>query len=274
MASHLPSFDSKLLSSLAPNARVFELSHPMAASMPVYHQHVPYSLALHRRHGDPHPALRADGSSFSNEIIITSGHSGTHIDALGHFSRDGCVHGGVSIGEIESRDGYRSHHAAEIPPIIQNAVIIDVAAALGVDALAPRQEISVDDLKAALRKTNASLRPGDAVLIRTGWARHWNDAELFIGKRGGMPGPGEQAAQWMIDQGATLVGSDTPGYECLPTPGRSVHAMMLVDAGIHIIENLNLEEIAHCGKWSILLIALPLRLVGSTGSPIRPVGIA
>ena len=53
--------------------------------MPVYTPHVPYSLALHRRHGDPHPAKRRDGSSFANEIIITSGHSGTHIDALGHL---------------------------------------------------------------------------------------------------------------------------------------------------------------------------------------------
>ena len=141
-------------------------------------------------------------------------------------------------------------------------------------ALAPREEISIADLQMALAWRGASIQPGDAVLIRTGWARHWNDAELFIGKRGGMPGPGEQGTRWLIDRGATLVGSDTPGFECLPTPGRSVHAMLLVDEGIHIIENLNLDELASAGISSILLIALPLRLVGSTGSPIRPIAIA
>lgn len=274
MSSRLPQFDPLVLSSLAPGARVYELSHAMASSMPVYHQHVPYSLALHRRHGDPHPIPRADGSSFSNEIIVTSGHSGTHIDALGHFSRNGCVHGGVRVSEIETRDGYRTHNAAEIPPIIQRAVILDVAAAKGVDVLAPREEISIADLQAALARTGASIRPGDAVLIRTGWAKHWTDAELFIGKRGGMPGPGEQGARWLVDQGATLVGSDTPGFECLPTPGRSVHAMLLVDEGIHIIENLDLEKIAEAGKSSVVLVALPLRMTGSTGSPIRPIAIA
>ena len=96
---------------------IYELSYAMAPSMPVYHQHIPYSLALHRRHGDPHPAKRPDGSSFANEVIVTSGHSGTHIDALGHFSRNGCLHGGIKVSEVETRDGYSELNAADIPPI-------------------------------------------------------------------------------------------------------------------------------------------------------------
>lgn len=99
-------------------------------------------------------------------------------------------------------------------------------------------------------------------------------AETFIGQRGGMPGPGETAARWLIERGATLMGSDTPGFECLPIPGVSVHAILLVDAGIHIIENLNLEEIARKRLPRVLFVALPLRLSGATGSPIRPVAIA
>ena len=75
-------------------------------------------------------------------------------------------------------------------------------------------------------------------------------------------------------RGATLVGSDTPGYECLPTPGVSVHAIMLVDEGIHIMENLNLEAIAPLRRSRVLFVALPLRLSGSTGSPIRPIAVA
>jgi kynurenine formamidase len=70
------------------------------------------------------------------------------------------------------------------------------------------------------------------------------------------------------------VGSDTPGFECLPTPGVSVHAILLVDEGIHIMENLNLDEIARLRRPRVIFVALPLRLVGSTGSPIRPIAIA
>ena len=80
--------------------------------------------------------------------------------------------------------------------------------------------------------------------------------------------------RWLVAHGATLVGSDTPGFECLPTPGVSVHAIMLVDEGIHIMENLNLEEIAPLRKARAMFVALPLRLAGSTGSPIRPIAIA
>lgn len=272
--SRLPPFDPSLFAQVGAGAKVYELSHAMAPSMPVYHQHIPFSLALHRRHGDPHPSPRLDGSSFANEVIVTSGHSGTHIDALGHFSRNGCLHGGVKVSDVETRDGYRELNAADIPPILQRAVVIDVAGPKGVDCLKPAEEISVDDLKRALDHSKSEIRAGDAVLIRTGWAKHWTDNETFIGRKGGMPGPGERGARWLIERGATLVGSDTPGFECLPTPGVSVHAIMLVDEGIHIIENLNLEDIAKQRRPHVLFMALPLRLSGSTGSPIRPIAIA
>lgn len=272
--SKLPPFDPAVFAGLAPTARTYELSHAMAPSMPVYHQHVGYSLALHRRHGDPHVAPRDDGSSFANEVIVTSGHAGTHIDALGHFSRHGCLHGGVEATSVESRDGLNALDAEDIPPIVQNAVVIDVAAARGVDCLDPREEVTIADIERALALSGGVVKPGDATLLRTGWAKHWRDPEMFIGRRGGLPGPGEAAARWLLERGATLVGSDTPGFECLPTPGQSVHAIMLVDAGVHIIENLNLEEIAPRRLPRALLIALPLRLAGSTGSPIRPIAIA
>lgn len=274
MSSKLPRFDAGILGAVAAGAQLYELSHAMAPSMPVYHQHIPYSMALHRRHGDPHPVKREDGSSFANEVIVTSGHAGTHIDALGHFSRNGCLHGGVQVADVETRDGYRELSVADIPPILQTAVVLDVAAAKGVECLKPAEEISVADIEAAMALSGAEIRAGDAVLIRTGWARHWTDAEMFIGRRGGLPGPGEAATRWLLARGATLMGSDTPGFECLPTPGVSVHAILLVDAGVHIIENLNLEEIAAKRLPRILFVALPLRLAGATGSPIRPIGIA
>jgi len=274
MASRLSGFDPRLFAGLAEGARIYELSYAMAPSMPVYHQHIPYSLALHRRHGDPHPAKRPDGSSFANEVIVTSGHSGTHIDALGHFSRDGCLHGGLKVSEVETRDGYSELNAADIPPILQPAVILDVATARNVDCLNPGEEIAVSDIEKALTLSGGDIRAGDAVLVRTGWSKHWSDAETFNGRRGGLPGPGETAARWLLSRGATLVGSDTPAFECLPTPGVSVHAILLVDEGIHIMENLNLDEIARLRRPRVIFVALPLRLEGSTGSPIRPIAIA
>lgn len=275
MRSRPAQLDLALLAAgAAPGARAFELSHVLSSAMPVYHQHVPYTLTLHRRHGDPHPSPRVDGSSFANEVIVTSGHSGTHIDALGHFSRGGCMHDNVPISEVETRDGLNRYDAAEIPPIVQPMVLLDIAAARGVSGLAPADEVTVADCQKALSLQNCDIAAGDAVFIRTGWAQHWGDKDLFIGRRGGQPGPGQDATRWLVEKGATLLGSDTPGFECLPTPGASVHALLLVDEGIHIIENLNLDELAVAGRYRAVFIALPLRLAGSTGSPIRPIAIA
>ncbi|MGE0340788.1 MAG: cyclase family protein [Xanthobacteraceae bacterium] len=275
MTSRLTAFDpAALRASLGPNAKLYELSHAMSAAMPVYHQHVGFSLALHRRHGDPHVAKRTDGSSFANEVIVTSGHAGTHIDALGHFSRNGCLHDSVPVGDVETRDGLNRFDAAEIPPILQSAVILDVAAAKGVPCLKPAEVISIADIEAAQKNAGVEISAGDAVLLHTGWSQHWSDAEMFIGRKGGMPGPDEAATRWMIDRGATLFGSDTPGFECLPTPGKSVHALLLVDEGIHIIENLNLAELVERKIHRAFLIILSLRIAGSTGSPIRPIAIA
>lgn len=53
-----------------------------------------------------------------------------------------------------------------------------------------------------------------------------------------------------------------------------MHALLLVDNGIHIIENLDLEELAAAGARSVTFVALPLPIAGATGSPLRPLAIA
>ena len=64
------------------------------------------------------------------------------------------------------------------------------------------------------------------------------------------------------------------GFEKLPDAGMPVHVHLLVENGIHIIECLNLEEVAAAGVAEFLFVALPLKLRGATASPIRPVAIA
>ena len=69
-------------------------------------------------------------------------------------------------------------------------------------------------------------------------------------------------------------GSDTTAYEQIrPGAGHSVlpvHRVLLVDAGIHIIEHLNLEHAAAEGLTTFVFAMAPLRIVGGTGSPVRP----
>ena len=251
--------------------QVFDLSHQLTPAMPVYGPHPPYSIAMYRRHGDPHPAPRAGGSSFANEQIVTSTHVATHIDAIGHFSRDGLLHGGCPVDQMETANGLTGLDAAAIPTMLVRGTLLDVAGHRGMASLDPAEPITGAEL--AELGAGLDIQRGDVVLIRTGWARFWDDPVRFNNAGAGWPGPDDSGADWLIDQGVLAAGSDTPAFECIPTPGDSVHALLLVDNGIHIIENLNLEQLAASGTQHFTFIALPLPIVGATGSPLRPLAI-
>ncbi len=262
-----------LAARLVRTGTAYDLSHAMAPGMPVYGPHPPYSITMYRRHGDAHPAPRAGRSSFANEQLVTSAHAATHIDALGHFSRDGLVHGGCPAAEIESVNGLTSLDAASIAPFWRRGVLLDVAGYRGVDVLPPASPITGEELAATATAAGVEVGAGDVVLIRTGWAQYWSDPVRFNNVGAGWPGPDDSGAHWLIERGVAAAGSDTPAFECIPSPGDSVHALLLVDNAIHIIENLNLEEAATSSICEFLFVALPLRIVGATGSPFRPLAL-
>jgi kynurenine formamidase len=88
------------------------------------------------------------------------------------------------------------------------------------------------------------------------------------------PGPELEAARWLSSRGVFAAGSDTVAFERVPAAEMPVHAHLLVESGIHIIEALNLEEIARERVYEFAFIAAPLKIRGGTGSPIRPIALA
>jgi kynurenine formamidase len=252
--------------------KIYDLGHELSATMPVFADHVPYRLTLHRRHSDGHRRERPTGTSYATELIVTSAHVSTHIDALGHFSRGGCVQSGARAEEIESPEGLTDLHAGALEPIWRRGVLFDVAEHCGADALEPGMAIGSELLREVADARGVAPQRGDAILVRTGWSRHWGDAPRFAG-RDGLPGLNADGAGWLVDLGAALIGSDTPVLEVIPFQDDSVHALLLVDRGVHIVENLVLDELAADVVTTFLFVGLPLRLVGATGSPFRPVAV-
>ena len=252
-------------------ARVVDLAHEMRRGMPVSPNHPRFEMSLLRRHGD---MVRADGGSAANELIVTGGHVGTHIDALCHVSQDGLLHGGVPAASVTSNHGFSQFGADAIEPILCRGVMLDVAAVHGAPVLPGGYEVTAADLEAAQASAGVEVSPGDAVLIRTGWAHHWHDPEVFGGQRSGAPGPGVEAADWLVEAGVRATGAETIAYEVIP-PGAGhatlpVHRRLLVDAGINIIEVLDLRRLDVC---EFLFVAAPLKIVGATGSPLRPLAV-
>lgn len=252
--------------------RVIDLGRPLANGMPQSSHHPRFLHTVPRRHGD---VVREDGGAGANDLLVMGTHVGTHIDAIAHVSYQGRMHGGVPVGELGGVP-FDRFGADQIAPILRRGVLLDVAAALDMDVYDPRHEVTPDDLEAAVELAGVDPWPGDVVLVRTGWGRHWEDPELFIGERIGTPGVGAAGARWLADLRPHAVGSDTMPFEWLP-PGevreQPVHRILIVEHGIYIIEMLVLEHLAAERTYEFLFVLLPLPIVGATGSPARPVAL-
>ncbi|UGQ08918.1 cyclase family protein [Yinghuangia sp. ASG 101] len=256
------------------SSRVLDLAQPMRTGMPQSANHPPFRVILERRHGD---YVRGDGGSAADEVIVTSGHIGTHVDALGHVSHNGVAHGGVAASAIQGYRGLSSLGIENFTPYLGRAVVLDVARLHGVDVLPAGYEITADDLSRAEALAGSDVRSGEAVLIGTGWSRLWDQYDVFTGLRAGVPGPGPDAAYWLASRRVRVVGGESLAFERIgPGLGETtypVHRILLVEAGINIVETMRLHELLDSGCGECLLILAPLPIVGATGAPVRPLAV-
>jgi kynurenine formamidase len=251
---------------LLPTAKVYDLSQPYFVGMPHFPTHPPFLYSLTRQHGEH---VGPQGHSSSADALALGSHCGTHIDALCHFSCGGMLFGQEPI--VQSYAAGQAKYAVDtIAPILRRGVLLDIALVAGTSVLPKDFEILPEHLDAASK--GLEIRAGDVVLLRTGWSQYWADASRFIAQGHG-PGPSLAGAQWLSRRGVFAAGSDTVAFEKLPAETMPVHVHLLVEKGIHIIECLELEELAAASASSFLFVAAPLKIRGATGAPIRPLAL-
>jgi kynurenine formamidase len=112
-------------------------------------------------------------------------------------------------------------------------------------------------------------------LIHTGWGSLWaKDNARYVKS---CPGLGIAAAEWLARQDPMLLGSDNWPVEVAPNPDPElslpVHQIALVVNGIHLLENMKLDELAAKGVHEFAFVMQPLKLQGGTGSTVSPVAI-
>lgn len=263
----------ELVGALA-GAETVELSHPMTVGMPNDASHPPYFFTPHYRLGD----FEMDGGyGGSNEVVIMSGHSGTHLDSLSHAACDGIVFGEKTVAEAQDGVAGITHNPIDsVLPILRRGVLLDIPAGQGVEALEPGAPVDGADLAAAAEAAGVEVGAGDCVIVRTGYGAFWDDVPRYLGSGTGVPGVSLDGAEWLTARDVFLGGSDTAvfeqtelGYNELP-----VHLHMLRRTGTFIIENMALEAAAAAGWTEFLFVVAPLMLKGASGSPVRAVGVA
>jgi kynurenine formamidase len=251
-------------------ARVFDLAQPYFVGMPHHPTHPPFLFSLVKQHGEyTGPA----GHSSAADAIAMGTHVGTHIDALSHFSCGGRLHGGEEAAAVQSYGAGLGKHGIEtIAPIVRRGVLLDVAELHGGEPLARDFEITPAEMESAAKRQALEIREGDVVLLRTGWARYFEDPAKFISEVHG-PGPAIAGARWLSGKKIFAAGGDTVAFERVPDAAMPVHVHMLVESGIHLIECLNLEELAAARVYEFLFVAAPLKIRGATGAPVRPLAL-
>jgi kynurenine formamidase len=250
---------------------VFELGRVLSDSMPLSAGRR-FEVLTKRTRNDPGTNHRG-----SNEELIVAemGQVGTQFDTFSHQMISNSMYNCFKLDEISSRTGFAKLGVEQVGSLMTRGVMIDVAALKGVDMLPDTYEITVQDLQQALAAQKLTLQPGDAVIIHTGWGKFWGKDNARFQKSA--PGIGIAAAEWIARQDPMLVGSDNSAVEVSPNPNPQlagpIHQIMLVVNGIHLLENLKLDDLAARRVYEFALIVEPLKIQGGTGSTVAPIAI-
>ena len=211
-----------------------------------------------------------------DDVIAMETHSGTHIDGIGHSWHDGQLYNGFSSDEFASSRGVARVGIENVRHIFGRGVMLDVAAYKGVDHLDAAEPVTAVDLDNVAAAQGIELKPGDVVLVRTGWYNLFHSDKESWSKS--FPGPDVSVLAWLKEHDVVAIGTDHPTCELYEnieaTVQMPLHRHGLRDLGVYLLENLDLQDLARDKVYEFLFVGTPLRITHGTGSPWNPLAIA
>jgi kynurenine formamidase len=197
------------------------------------------------------------GYFYSANTLCTPEHGGTHLDAPLHFA-----------------EGRRAADQVPLEQLIAKAVVIDVTAQAGKDR---DYRLTPEDVR-VFEKAHGPIAAGTIVLLRTGWSRQWPNAKAYLGddtpgdaSKLSFPSYGVEAAKVLVEQRrVAALGIDTASIDYGRSTGFEVHRVAAAQ-NVPGLENLtNLDQLPATGA---LVIALPMKIEGGSGGPLRAVAL-
>jgi kynurenine formamidase len=213
--------------------------------------------------------------SGADDVIMMHTHGTTHVDALCHIYMGDTLYNGHSSHKIYPF-GAEKCGIENAGPMVSRGVLLDIAAFRGVPHLQGGEAIEPEELEACAKKQEIELRPGDIVLVRTGWWQLFGQGEearkeFYTAE----PGVSGACAQWFKEHDFVALGADNPAVEVVRSWADTlpVHQGVIWGCGGYLIEFLDLEQLSADRVYEFLYVATPLRIAGGIGSPIAPVAI-
>ena len=233
-------------------ARVIDLTHPFD-DRTLYWPTSPSTFELKRLSYGETPG----GWFYASNSLCTPEHGGTHLDSPIHFDK-----AGKTVDQIPPRQ------------LIAPGVVIDVSAKAAAD---PDYRLSVEDLR-SWEKLHGNIPAGAIVLLRTGWGKRWPDRKRYLGddtpgdaSKLHFPSYGKESAEYLVRQRhVAALGVDTASIDFGASKDFIVHRIASA-AGVPGLENVaNLDQLPPVGAW---VIALPMKITGGSGGPLRIVAL-
>lgn len=233
-------------------ARMIDLSHSFDSDT-IYWPNSPTTFQLERQSYGKTPA----GFFYASNTFCTPEHGGTHLDAPIHFG-----------------EGKWTTDQIPVERLIRPAVLIDISAKAETD---PDYRLTREDVE-AWEKNHGQIPSGSIVLLRTGWSSRWPERKRYLGddtpgdaSNLHFPSYGESAARILVDERhVSVLGIDTASIDHGPSTDFIVH-QIANGANVPGLENLtNLDSVPATGAW---IIALPMKIAGGSGGPLRAVAL-
>ena len=232
--------------------RIVDLSHGYGPGT-LYWPTSTEKFALKQDASGPTPG----GWFYAANSLSTPEHGGTHLDAPRHFSEKG-----------------RTTDLIPLDQLVAPAVVIDVTK----ESAADRNYRLTREAVLAFEKAHGRIARGSAVLLRTGWSRHWPNAKAYLGddtpgdaSKLSFPSYGEDAARLLVEErGVAALGIDTASIDYGRSTDFQVHRIAAA-RNVPGFENLtNLDQLPPAGA---LVIALPMKIEGGSGGPLRAIAL-
>lgn len=201
--------------------------------------------------------MTSGGYFYSSYKLCTPEHGGTHLDAPVHFSKAGPATADLPLRQL-----------------IAPAVVIDVTRQAAADAAYRVTRADVE----AFETAHGRIAEGAIVLVRTGWSRFWPDRKRYLGddtpgdaSKLKFPGYGEEAARLLVDQRrVAMLGIDTASIDYGPSTDFLAHR---VGAAANVANLENLTALDQLPPTGATVIALPMKIAGGSGGPVRVIAL-
>lgn len=200
---------------------------------------------------------------------------GTQIDGFAHVAVDGKHYHGLPSNEVIEPRGAKRFGVEQISPVVGRGVLLDTTLLHNGKPLAAGRAISSADIKQVAEMQKVSIETGDIVLLHTGWLpmAEKNPARFMQTE----PGLSLDGAKYLAGLGVSAIGADNHSLEVYPAEATEnflpVHGYLLVQEGIHVLENIVTEELAKDRAYTFLFVLAAPRLQGAVQAPVHPVAI-